>query len=61
MEISAMMSQSIHSLRQAINMTTLQKAMNQDAQSVTTLLGDMQKTMEMSVQPHKGSNLDITL
>lgn len=65
MEISNLMQANLYSLRQAVGMATLQKSMNQDAMSVATLLQDMQaataKTMEMSVNPHIGSNIDMSL
>lgn len=53
----------LQSVRQALGIATLSKAMNQDAQSVAKIISAMEeataKTMEMSVIPHKGANLDI--
>jgi hypothetical protein len=45
------------SVQQALDVNLLQKAMNQDAQSVDALL----KTMELSVTPHLGQNIDLKL
>lgn len=65
MEINTMLQQNISSLRQAISISNLKKAMHQDAQSVDTLLQGMQqasaKVMESSVTPHKGSTIDIRI
>lgn len=53
----------LQSVRQALGMATLRKAMNQDAESVASILKSMEeisaKTLELSVTPHKGSNVDI--
>jgi len=57
MNISSYQSMNINSLKQALNMVTLQKAMQQDAQSVDSLV----KAMEQSVNPSVGANLDIKL
>lgn len=65
MEINNMLQQNISSLRQAINISSLKKAMHQDASTVAALLTDMQKTsasiMENTVTPHKGANIDIRI
>lgn len=65
MEINNLMQANLYSLRQAIGMATLQKAMNRDAMSVSVMLQDMQaattKTMELSVAPHIGGNIDVSL
>jgi hypothetical protein len=62
MNIGSMFNESIGSLRTAINMTNLRKAMYQDAQTMAVLLNDMQtanaRIMEQSVTPHKGGNVD---
>jgi hypothetical protein len=62
MNIGSMFNESIGSLRTAINMTNLRKAMHQDAQTMAVLLNDMQtanaRIMEQSVTPHKGGNVD---
>lgn len=63
MEINNMLQANITSIRQAMGMVNLRKAMNQDAQSVTMLMEGMQaanaKIMESSITPHKGSNIDL--
>jgi len=55
----------LNSLKQALNIATLRKSMNQDAQAVSTLLSDMQnvnsKTLEHSITPHKGSSIDVSV
>ncbi|RKD23563.1 Putative motility protein [Caminicella sporogenes DSM 14501] len=60
-----MMESNVYSLRQAINISNIRKAMNQDQQSVGNLIKGMEeinkKTMELSLQPYKGSNIDIKL
>lgn len=65
MNISSAIQQNTYSIRQAIGMANLKKAMNQDAQTVATLIHDMQainaKIMENSVTPHRGSNIDINI
>ena len=63
MEINNMLRQNIDSIRQAIGISTLKKAMHQDASTVASLLQGMQqataKIMENSVTPGKGGNIDI--
>ena len=63
MEINNMLQQSTESIRQAIGITNLKKAMHQDASTVANLLKGMQqasaKLMENSVTPGKGGNIDI--
>lgn len=65
MNISNMMNQNIASLRQAIGMANLRNVMNQSQESVNTLMKGMEeanrKTMELSVEPHRGSNVNIQL
>lgn len=65
MEINNMLQANISSLREAIGMVTLRKAMNQDAQAVSMLMQGMQaasaKTMESSITPYKGGNIDISV
>lgn len=62
MEINNMLQANINSVRQAIGMVTLRKALNQDAQSVAILMEGMQaanvKIMESSITPYKGGNID---
>lgn len=64
MNISMDMS-SLYSLRQALGIANMRKAMNQDAATVTMLMKGMPdqntKLMELSVTPHKGSNIDINI
>lgn len=55
MDINSLQMANIASLKQAINISTLSKVMNQDAQSVDNLM----KAMEKSVTPHKGGSIDI--
>ncbi|MCX7711277.1 MAG: YjfB family protein [Clostridia bacterium] len=63
MDVNNILRSSIYSIRQAINLTALKKAMHQDSQTVTSLFEGMKliqaKTMENAVNPHKGSNIDI--
>ena len=56
-QASAYQAQSLTSVKQALNISVLQKAMKQDAQSVDSVI----KAMEQSVTPHLGKNLDIKL
>lgn len=55
----------LQSIRTALGIATMRKAMNQDPQSVAKLLEGMKesnaKTMELSVTPHKGANIDTTV
>ncbi len=55
MNISSFQAANLTSLKQALNMATLQKAMKQDVQSMDALL----KGMEQSVTPHKGGSIDL--
>lgn len=63
MEITNAQVQSISSIRRAIGIETLKKSLSQDAQSMNALLQGFQaanaKTMESSVTPYKGGNIDI--
>lgn len=65
MEINNALQQNISSLRQAIGISVQRKAMNQDAQSVSSLLEGMQaasaKAMESSVTPYKGASIDVRI
>jgi len=65
MNISIVYNQSLSSLRQALNISMMQKVMNKDGLTVVTLINDMEKingkTLEISIEPHKGSNIDIKL
>ena len=55
MKISSYQTANIASLKSAINTSMLKNAMNQDAKSIDNLM----KTMEKSVTPHKGGNIDV--
>lgn len=54
---SSYQAQSLTSIKQALQISVLQKAMKQDPQSMESLI----KTMEQSVTPHLGQNIDIKL
>jgi len=56
-QASAYQAQMLTSVRQAINISVLQKAMKQDEQSVESVI----KAMEQSVAPHLGQSIDIKL
>lgn len=56
-QTSAYQAQNLTSVKQALNISVLQKVMKQDAQSVDSVI----KAMEQSVTPHLGKNLDIKL
>lgn len=53
----------LQSMRQALGIANIRTAMKQDAQSIAYIVKNIEeltaKTMEMSVTPHKGSNIDI--
>ncbi|MBB6217976.1 hypothetical protein HNQ80_004113 [Anaerosolibacter carboniphilus] len=65
MNISGYAAQNTYSIKQALNMSILQKAMNQDATAVSMLVEAMQNAsrsmMENSVTPNKGGNIDISV
>lgn len=56
-QASSYQAQMLTSVKQAINISVLQKAMKQDAQSVDSVI----KAMEQAVSPHLGQNIDIKL
>ena len=56
-QASSYQAMTLTSLKQALTVANLQKAMMQDEQSVEAVI----KMMEMSVTPHVGQNLDIKL
>lgn len=63
MSINKIHSQNIYSLRQAINMTALQKSMNQ-GNNMLTLIDDMAETVQETKaisHPYKGTRIDIFL
>lgn len=53
----------LQSVRQALGIANMRAAMNQDAQSVASIIKSLEETsakaMEMSVTPHIGSNIDL--
>jgi hypothetical protein len=55
--ITSYQAQFLTGLKQALNMSMMQKALNQDAQSVQNNI----KIMEQSVTPHKGQSIDMKL
>ena len=55
MKISSYQSANLASLKQAIGMANMQRAMKQDAQSMDAIM----KSMEQSVTPHKGGSIDL--
>ncbi|MBF4694496.1 YjfB family protein [Fusibacter ferrireducens] len=55
--LSSYQTQNLMSLRQALNISVLQKSMKQDAASVESVI----KAMESSVAPHKGQNIDLKI
>ena len=62
MNISSVTQQQISSVRQALSMSSMQKSMNQDAQTVGKLIEGMEElnqAIEISVQPHKGNNINV--
>ena len=65
MELSASSQMSLNSLKQALGIATMRKALNKDAATVSTLINDMKvantKIMENSVTPHKGGKIDVKL
>lgn len=54
---SSFQAQSLTSIKQALQISVLQKAMKQDPASMENLV----KAMEQSVTPHLGQNIDIKL
>ena len=65
MEINDMLQSNIAGIRQALGISNLRRAMNQDAQSISALLEGMQaasaKLLENSVTPYKGGNIDVSV
>ncbi|SJZ43366.1 putative motility protein [Selenihalanaerobacter shriftii] len=62
MNISSAMQSQITSVRQALGMATLQKAMSQDGPTVSKLIEGMEETtkeIKRAAQPHLGNNIDI--
>lgn len=63
MEIGASQTADLASLRQALGIMTMRKALKQDSQTVATLLNDMavtaSKSLEQASEPHKGTTIDV--
>ena len=62
MDITAATQKNIQSIRQALSMTSMQKAMNKDAQTVSKLIESMEETGEAvkeAAGPERGNNVDI--
>ena len=63
MDIKDISQENISSLQSAISTVMMRKAMNQDAQTVTALLQDMQantsSVLENSITPYKGAKIDL--
>ncbi len=64
MNVSMDMS-NLHSVRQALGIANIRTAMKQDAQSVAEIMKSLQetsaKTLELSVTPHIGGNIDLKI
>lgn len=56
-QASAYQAQALTSIKQALNVSMLQKVMSQDAASVDQLM----KAMEQSVTPHLGQSIDMKI
>ena len=56
--ITSYQAQALTSLKQVLNMSMMQKALKQDAQSVQGVLEAMPS---VSAEPHKGQNIDIKI
>lgn len=54
-QASAYQAQTLNSIKQALNVSMLQKVMNQDAASMDQLM----KAMEQSITPHLGQSIDL--
>jgi hypothetical protein len=62
MSINAALQSQISSIQQAVNLSALQKSMNQDGAAVTKLLEGMQENTEMiqeAAAPGKGNFINI--
>lgn len=55
LKISSYQSANLASLKQAVGMANLQRAMKQDVQSMDAVM----KSIEHSVAPHKGGSIDL--
>ncbi|MFW6287672.1 MAG: putative motility protein [bacterium] len=64
MSVSAATQNQIASVQQAMGMLSLRNAMNQNGATVGKLIEGMQETtkaIQHAAQPHRGSNIDITV
>lgn len=62
MDISSAMENQIASVRSAINMSAMQKSLNQDGAAVSKLIEGMEETSEAvqnAAGPNRGNNIDI--
>lgn len=62
MDISSAMENQIASVKSAINMSTMQKSLNQDGAAVSKLIEGMEETSEAvqnTAGPNRGNNIDI--
>jgi hypothetical protein len=62
MSVNAALQSQISSIQQAVNLSALQKSMNQDGAAVTKLLEGMQENTEMiqeAAAPGKGNFINI--
>lgn len=65
MEINNTLLQYTYSLRQAIGISNIKRAVSQDAQTLNSLLKAAEitnaKIMENSVTPYRGSKIDVSV
>lgn len=65
MDMSTISQMNLASLRNALDMSVLQKAMGRDQQTIDLLVQGMQdlnrQALENSVKPHLGSVIDLTV
>ena len=62
MDITAATQKNIQSIRQALSMTSMQRAMSKDAQTMNKLLESMEETgkvVQKFAGAERGNNLDI--
>ncbi|WP_432662712.1 YjfB family protein [Wukongibacter baidiensis] len=64
MEVNSYQMENLQSVQSALSIAAMDMAMGQGAESMTAMIEDMEqisKTLERSVTPHKGGNIDIRL
>lgn len=64
MEVSSFQAENLQSIQTTLSLAAMDMAMGQGAESMTEMVEDMEqisKSLERSVTPHKGSNIDIRL